>query len=313
MPTKNRIQQLPIPSREGYDAIFDGTLLEDVPAEIRSWNCHRVLLVVSKTLDKDTDVVKGLEKALGDIVVDKKQGVGKHSPYADVIDIASRIHRSNADCVVSVGSSSYSDACKIACTLHATLPPGFGAQDMEDLLDQDKGAVDLENSVMKPPKTKLIVVPTSLSASEWNPISSCTNSQGKKQHFGNWNWGQPDLILLDPKVASTAPEILWLSSGVRAIDHCVEITCNPRSWEDDVKEVHEHTEKGLRLLLKGLREYKAGKGKGDETELLDGISECQYGAREAIMGFLIWRVPMGASHAIGHQVSLRFCSGQDNG
>lgn len=81
-------------------------------------------------------------------------------------------------------------------------------------------------------------------------------------------------------------------------------------------------ESGLRSLLKGLLEYKIAKGKSaarlaseadvaavyggaetfDSGLLRRGISDCQWGARDAMMGILVWRIPMGASHAIGHQL-----------
>ena len=301
----NRVQQLDSPTRKGYDAIFNASYLDDIPEQVRSWGIKRVLLVVSKSLAANTHKIKDLEDHLGGLVVDKKEGVGSHSPYPDVIDIAARIHKNSVDCVISIGSSSYSDACKIACLLDATLPPGFGPDDMEGLIDQERGIVNYESDgPMKPPKVKLIVVPTSLSASEWNSVSSCTNSKGKKQHFGLWDRGQPNLIVLDPDVAATAPEILWLSSGMRAIDHCVETMCNPMLQEPQYKEVSVHAEKGLRTMITGLREYKEGRNKGNNEELLDGISNCQYAAREAMMGLVLHRVSMGPSHAIGHQVCL---------
>lgn len=301
MPAKNRVQQFDVPSRKGYDAIFDASYLEDISAQLQAWKSKRVLLVVSKALDSNTPIAQDLEKTLGDLVVDRKAGVGSHSPYADVIDIAHRIQDHQADCVISLGSSSYSDACKIARLLAESMPAGFGADDMEGLVDEEEGAAP-QDALGRPETVRLILVPTSLSASEWNSVSSCTNEGGKKQHFGSWEHGAPDLILLDPRVASTSPERLWLSSGVRAVDHCVEIMCNDRSWEDDVKEVHVHTERGLRCLLKGLKGYKEGKERGNEGELLGGISDCQYGAREAIMGLVVHRVPLGPSHAIGHQL-----------
>ena len=93
---------------------------------------------------------------------------------------------------------------------------------------------------------RLILVPTSLSASEWNAVSSATNSHGKKQHFGSWDEGQADLILLDPDVASTSPEVLWLSSGVRCVDHFVETACNPLSGQKGYEEVQKHVTSGLR-------------------------------------------------------------------
>jgi alcohol dehydrogenase class IV len=63
-----------------------------------------------------------------------------------------------------------------------------------------------------------------------------------------------------------------------------------------------HMEDALAVLLTGLRDYKDGESAGNHMELLDGISNCQIGSRNAMMGLLLWKVPMGASHAIGHQL-----------
>lgn len=169
--------------------------------------------------------------------------MGAHSPYADVIDIAHRIQSNDIDAVVSIGSGSYNDACQVARLLAVTLPANFTADDMEALVDQKTGHSGEEHGI-KAPKTKLIVVPTSLSAGEWNNVSSCSNLAGKKQHFGH-PLGAPDLILMDPEIASTSPEKLWLSSGVRAIDHCVETMCN----ETCTPEAADLMESGLRCLF----------------------------------------------------------------
>jgi len=106
-------------------------------------------------------------------------------------------------------------------------------------------------------KTRLILIPCSLSVSEYNPVSSATNSSGEKQHFGTFGFdaGAPDLILLDPVVAATAPpDKLWLPSGVRAIDHCVETMWNSRVSDDNTQTSVD----GLRALIRGLSEYKSG-------------------------------------------------------
>ncbi|KAK4937667.1 hypothetical protein LTR10_021740 [Elasticomyces elasticus] len=305
---KDRVQQLDVDSRKGCDAIFNANFLEDIPEALLQWGYSRVLLVASKSLASNTDRISALQSTLNSKLVHTKLGVGSHSPYADVRDIAIHIQQLQIDCVVSIGSCSYSDASKIACLLAANLEPGFGLGDMEALVDKHRGIADHKDGrPLEPRKCRLITVPTSLSASEWNAISSAVNSQGKKQHYGHWDQGQPDLILLDPELASTSPERLWLSSGVRCVDHCVEILCNPKSGEKGYEGVQVHAEKGLRCMITGLTEYKHAKNKKeasqeDNESLLKGISECQYGSREALTGLLVWRVPMGPSHAIGHQL-----------
>ncbi|KAF7570375.1 EutG Alcohol dehydrogenase class IV [Pyrenophora tritici-repentis] len=68
------------------------------------------------------------------------------------------------------------------------------------------------------------------------------------------------------------------------------------------EEVFHHMEDALAVLLRGLKDYKNGESKDDHTKLLDGIEDCQIGSRNAMMGLLLWNVPMGLSHAIGHQL-----------
>jgi hypothetical protein len=118
---------------------------------------------------------------------------------------------------------------------------------MEALLGQEKSVAPQEK-MKKAEGVKLILVPTSLSASEWNYTASCTNRAGKKQHFSLLGGGAPDLILMDLWVARTSPETL---------------------------------EKARRDLSKGLVEYREGSGRGKEgeVELIQGVSKCQAGRR----------------------------------
>lgn len=292
---KRTIQQLPIPERNGHNAIINATYLSDTVGALGEWSCKRIVLVHSKALDSSTDVVKKLQEKLGLFLVGTKSGVGAHSPYQEVLQIAKLLQDKEADCLISIGSSSYSDACKIARLIQTNLAPdNMTIEAMESLVDQQKGnAEDL-----KDPKVRLILVPTSLSASEWNNISSATNPQThKKQHFASAN-AAPDLILLDPEVAATAPRKLWLSSGMRAVDHCVETMLNESCTQD----AFHHMEDALATLLKGLKNYKDGESKGNRDELLNGICQCQLGSRNAMMGILLWHIYMGPSHAIGHQI-----------
>ena len=208
---KRTIQQLPIPARKGHDAILNSTYLVDIVDAVEEWSCRRIVLVYSQALDQTTNVIHKLKEKLGSLVVGTKSGVGAHSPYQDVLEIARLLKEKYADCLISVGSSSYSDANKIARLMQADLDPeNLTMEAMEGLVDQGKGHAE----ELKDPKLKLILVPTSISASEWNNNSSATNPQThKKQHFSSKN-AAPDLILLDPEVASTSPRKLWLSSGM---------------------------------------------------------------------------------------------------
>lgn len=302
-PEKKTVPQLPIPSHKDKLVTLNSTYLDDIRAAIEEWKCERVVLIVSRSLDQNTDKIHKLETALGSKFSGKKVGVGSHSPYHDVLAIAKLLHDKNADCVICIGSSSYSDATKIARLLHATFPPEqLTEEGMESLIDQNKGWT--RPGVFNAPQTKLILVPCSLSVSEYNPISSATNRDGKKQHFSELHFvpAAADLILLDPEVASTAPpETLWLPSGARAVDHAVEGICCSLTVPEGV----ESSINGLRAIIRGLNDYKAGldaKTPSTDESMLKAISACQQGARDAIKGLLVYESKVGPSHAIGHQL-----------
>ncbi|KAF1355784.1 Dehydroquinate synthase-like protein [Lizonia empirigonia] len=285
-----------IPARKGHNATLKSSHLDDIANALGEWSCQRVVLVHSKTLDANTCVIKKLKEKLGHFIVATKAGIGAHTPYNDVLEIANLLNENDADCLVSVGSSSCSDACKIGRLMQTNLDPShLTPEAMGALVNQKKCAVD----DLKDPKIRLILVPTSLSASEWNDKSSAMSPITlKKEHFASAN-SAPDLILLDPEVASKSPRKLWLSSGMRAVAHCVEMMLSDQCKID----TYHHMEDALAILVKGLNDYRNGESQGDHDELVDGISNCQLGSRNSVIGLLLWSIPMGPSHAIGHQLS----------
>lgn len=291
------IPQLESDQRPGQYAVINCDAKVEILKALDEWQSTRVLLVNSKSLAAQTEHIANLKAGLGDRLVSHKEGVGAHSPYPDVIDIAHRITQHNVDTIVVVGSGSYSDAAKAARLLQANLPPKFGEAEMEAIINQAHGINSADR--FQKPSVKLILVPTTLSAGEWNYAASCTNSHGKKQHYSLKDGGAANLILVDPWLAMTSPERLWLSSGVRAIDHCVETLCN--SQAEGHPDAQEWCIQALKDLCKGLAEYKQGLYARDDV-FVHGISKCQAGSRMALMSFMVYQIPMGPSHAIGHQL-----------
>ena len=86
------------------------------------------------------------------------------------------------------------------------------------------------------------------------------------------------------------PDWLWLSTGIRAIDHAVETICSraPQPFTDATC-LH-----ALGLLDRSLRRNK------EQPDNLDARLESQLGAWLASTG--LGRVEWGASHGIGHQL-----------
>jgi maleylacetate reductase len=105
----------------------------------------------------------------------------------------------------------------------------------------------------------------------------------------------PRAVMLDLAITVHMPEWLWLSTGIRAVDHCVEGICsaeaNPYA---DAQALH-----GLALLTRGLPRVKADPGD------IDARLECQIGSWLS-MAPIASGVPMGASHGIGYVLGAVF-------
>lgn len=105
----------------------------------------------------------------------------------------------------------------------------------------------------------------------------------------------PAAVVLDPAMTLATPEWLFLSTGIRAVDHCVEGIC--------AAEAHPYTDaqalRGLGLLASGLERVKRDPGD------LDARLDCQLGSWLS-MGPLAAGVPMGASHGIGYVLGAAF-------
>ena len=145
---------------------------------------------------------------------------------------------------------------------------------------------------VRPPVVPIISVPTSLSGGEYSNLGGGTDDRTqRKQGFGDPTKG-PALVILDPQLTTTTPDHVWLQSGVRAIDHCVEALCSLQATSSSDADAT----RGLDLLVPGLLRCK--KDRHD----LDARLSCQMGVIEAMKAVFFHHVPMGGSHGIGHQL-----------
>ena len=137
----------------------------------------------------------------------------------------------------------------------------------------------------------MITIPTTLSGGEYNAYGACTNDiTQSKQLFGN-HVHEPRLIVLDPALTFTTPTRVWISTGVRAVDHCIEALCSINGHE----ECNVHFTESLLLLITGL--LRCIKNSNDS----EARKKCQFGCM-SYMKVMILRIPLGASHGIGRQL-----------
>ncbi|MCJ1273469.1 hypothetical protein MMC21_001260 [Puttea exsequens] len=243
----------------------------------------RIKKHVRSTLSRNTNAVEKLASQLP--VVGVKNGIKSHSYYSDIIPIIKDAKGSDVDCIITLGAGSLTDAAKVV-----SLALANNATTVDDLETLYVDSPTKRSSVIAC-KVPVICIPTSLSAGEYTPNAGATNDNTHHKHSFQHPSMAPRLVILDPELAITTPERIWLSTGIRAVDHCVEAICSLHpSPEGD-----ESAEKGLRKLLRGLL-----KTKKEPSEVRSRL-ECQLGAVDAISAVLS-EVPLGGSHGIGHQL-----------
>jgi maleylacetate reductase len=131
-------------------------------------------------------------------------------------------------------------------------------------------------------------VPTTLSGAEFSDLGGCTDTRfGTKQGYTGAYIGAATVIL-DPRITVHTPDRLWLSTGIRAVDHAVEALCSINAQPlIDATSV-----RALALLGRSLTRYASDPGD------LDARLDAQLGAWLAATS--IRRTEYGASHGLGH-------------
>ncbi|HVH78220.1 MAG TPA: iron-containing alcohol dehydrogenase, partial [Stellaceae bacterium] len=160
-------------------------------------------------------------------------------------------------------------------------------------LDNYRARVDADGKItrahIEAPKLRTITIPTTLSAGEYTASAGCTDTaRNVKESFGH-PMMMAKAVVLDPAATVHTPEWLFLSTGIRAVDHAVEDICLPQC-----QPMSEGASiQALKLLAHGLR------GAKNDPKDLDARLECQLGAWMSMIGSQTG-IPKGASHGIGH-------------
>ncbi|MEC8771840.1 MAG: iron-containing alcohol dehydrogenase [Pseudomonadota bacterium] len=247
----------------------------------------RVFLLASKTLRQETDEIAKIENALGDRHAATFSGIASHAPRTDVLAATNAARDARADLIVSLGGGSVTDAAKIVALLlkHDVR----SIEDFEPLRTYvtEEGAV--VNPITAGPDVPVICVPTTLSGGEFNALSGATDEATQHKQGYEHRDMAPVMVVLDPRITVHTPEWLWLSTGVRSVDHAVETLSSDKSNDF----ANGLAESALGLLVEGLPRVKA-----DPADM-EGRLKCQIGAWQSMIS-IIGGVPMGASHAIGH-------------
>ena len=142
-----------------------------------------------------------------------------HTPRAAVIAAAEQAREAKADLIVTLGGGSITDGAKAVqlCLANDIRTP--------EAMDQIRAPVAREaaDGARRSP-SRPRCRPASSPASPASP----TSATKVKELFRHADI-VPRAAVLDPAVTRHTPMWLWLSTGIRAVDHCVEGICSNES------------------------------------------------------------------------------------
>jgi maleylacetate reductase len=272
---------------------FGKPVAEAIAAEVAATGAERVFLMISGTLNRETDEIAQLRRALGNKVVGEFDKMAPHTPRGDVIAATAAAREAKADLIVTFGGGSITDGAKaVALCLANDIRDPEQMDVLRAVVGPDGGA---RPPPCNPPTVRQITVPTTLSGGEFSAIAGVTDERTHIKELFRHPGIMPKAVILDPAPTVHTPEWLFLSTGIRAVDHCVEGICSG--------EAHPYGDaqalQGLSLLTNGLTRVKA-----DPTDIQARL-DCQMGAWMS-MAPLASGVPMGASHGIGYVLGAAF-------
>jgi maleylacetate reductase len=267
--------------------VFGKPFLEALAQEVDRVEARAVFILASGTLARETNTVERLSQMLGNRLAGVCAKIGAHTPRADVVAAANAAREAGADLIVTLGGGSVTDAAKMV-----GLCLGNGVTDPSQL-DSYRAQIAGDGTALRPevkaPSVRSIAIPTTLSAGEYTASAGCTDTARHVKESFSHPLMMPRTVILDPDVSAHTPEWLFLSTGIRAVDHAVEDICSING-QPIAEGASFHA---LRLLGSGLPAVKA-----DPTNL-EARLDCQIGAWMSMVGSQTG-VSKGASHGIGH-------------
>jgi alcohol dehydrogenase class IV len=225
----------------------------------------KAFIITGNSLASKTPVVQQVEKILGPRHAGTFSKIGEHAPVAQLDEATQLVEKdSSVDTVISIGGGSPIDSAKaISYRLH------------------EKSGKWLFH----------IAIPTTLSASECTMMAGFTQADGVKTGVRAQEL-VPNVVLYDASFALHTPERLWLSTGMRAMDHAIELLYHPTATEMPARWV---CLQAAASLFENLPKYKK------DLKDTNVITKLQLAAF-ASLGFLGTNIKggLGLSHGLGY-------------
>jgi len=269
--------------------IYGRAASEAIRDETERLGAKRVFLIASRTLNSKTDEIEKIKRTLGDKHAATFDGIAQHTTRKQAAEVARHANEARADLVVAVGGGSAVDLAKIVIMAME--------HDIRDEAGFDPFPMGpgVNQSPFRSPTVRQIAVPSTLNGGEYNAAALVTDERQKLKQIFFHPQMMPVSIILDPALTLHTPTKLWMGSGTRSMDHGIEALCSPAG-----------TPLADEVVLAGIRTLREGMLRTlQQPDDLEARRLSQYGSWLAAFG-LQARVPMGASHGIGHVLGGTF-------
>jgi alcohol dehydrogenase class IV len=197
-----------------------GCLAERLPAELDQRRLQRAFVVSTRSVGGHPQLGGRLRQLLGDRCVGEFAGITQHAPASAVAGAVEAARRAQPDVLISMGGGSPIDATKaVAFALGTGL----------DL--NDPQAARVARGLQPGPGDLLphLAIPTTLSAAELSGLAGFTTEAELEKVGLRGEALIPSAVFYDADLSLSTPLELWLSTGIRAVDHAVETLLAPGS------------------------------------------------------------------------------------
>lgn len=234
--------------------------------EMERRELHRALVVTTDVV-AELPILKDVTGALGSRSAGVFAGVVMHVPRKTTELLQQEIERVNADCLVSLGGGSPIDSSKVAA---------YGLLPRRELIH--------------------IAVPTTLSAAEYTHAGGVTDESTRVKSGVYDPRVLPRTVINDPNLTLATPDWLWVTTGMRALDHAIE--CAYAIRHQPISDAL--ASKSIALMT----EHLPASIRADGDQRLAHRGHCQVAAWFSIYGAMNTR--FGLSHLLGHQIGPRW-------
>jgi len=251
----------------------------------------RALLITGRTLATRTPLVERVRAAAGGRIAAVFDDTIQHVHRASVLRAAALAREIGADGIVSFGGGTPNDTGKAVVMALA--------DDLRRPADFDRLRVkfsypdQLDVPAIAGDALPMIAISTTLSGGEFTHFAGVTDEARKVKDLYIDRKLAARAVFLDAELTLETPLWLWLSTGMRAVDHCVEALCSSTA-HPFVDALASHA---LSELNRTLRRCKRA------PDDLHARTQAQIAAWMSVCGLA--NVNLGLSHGIGHQLGAR--------